>query len=484
MSSRAPPVAGTRLDVLVANVVHLPPGDVEGQQARIEPAGEPSPLTARRGASQADAPPCAATLDRAVSEERLLELAGLGDERAWATIMSRHQAYLHACCRPIVGDSRAQDAVQQAFLSAWHALTHGCDVRNQRAWLATIARRAALQMLREEGPAGQPLPAWTAAESQPHDQHELLARARAALAAVAALPARERDALVWTSLHGRSTRETASALGVSEGALRQLVFRARARARAAAAGLLPTPLLERVCRLMSHGVRRAGGGLHGQLPTPLALNAGEGLMRLTPVLAAAALVGAPLAAVELTQQGAPHGRRGPARIVRQALPGQAERPPAARVAGSRAAVPARHAGAPGQHAQRGQKLAAGAGSQAPEPLTHVPPAVREASAAAQAAGAPSAAGATRSSGTQAGVPPLPTNPLPVATPGPAGLPQGAVPSAPSLSLPTAAGVTQQLSNTVGQVGGTVTTGTGAVLEAARTVGGAASAALSATPRLP
>src|SRR5205823_6529491 len=51
----------------------------------------------------------------------------------------------------------------------------------------------------------------------------------------------ERDALVLTSVHGHSGRATARALGVSEIALRQLVFRARARAKqlAGATALVP-----------------------------------------------------------------------------------------------------------------------------------------------------------------------------------------------------------------------------------------------------
>src|SRR2546421_2384323 len=270
MSSRAPQAPGARLDVLVANVLHLPPGDVEGQPPGTHRAAQLGAVGSRGRAMAGRVLPRQVILRRNASDERLLELAGLGDERAWEAIMERHHTYLLACCRPIVGESSAQDAVQQAFISAWHALLRGCEVRNMRAWLATIARRAALQMLREEGPREQPLPAWAEAETQAHDHHELFIRARAALAAVAALPAHERDALVWTSLQGRSTRETASALGVSEGALRQLVFRARARARAAVGSLVPSTLLSRVYGLMSHGTRRGAGGLPGELPAPVA----------------------------------------------------------------------------------------------------------------------------------------------------------------------------------------------------------------------
>src|SRR5438132_77204 len=87
----------------------------------------------------------------------------------------------------------------------------------------------------------------------PSPDHERSERARATLEAIAALPPREREALVRTSIHGDSGRETALALGVSEDVVRQLVHRARRRARAALRVLLPVPL----GRLAGHGGEHA-----------------------------------------------------------------------------------------------------------------------------------------------------------------------------------------------------------------------------------
>src|SRR5207244_7742951 len=98
--------------------------------------------------------------------------------------------------------------------------------------LLTIARRAALQVVREEGCPSE-LPDVVAEGRSPEEEHERSERARATLEAIAALPPREREALVRTSIHGDSGRETALALGVSEDVVRQLVHRARRRARAA-----------------------------------------------------------------------------------------------------------------------------------------------------------------------------------------------------------------------------------------------------------
>src|SRR5436305_10561269 len=165
-----------------------------------------------------------------------------GDERAFDVIFERYRSPLLAYLRAIVGEAAAQDAVQQALMCAWYSLHRGREVRHLRPWLFTIARRAALEAMRANPPLGE-LTERDGSGGSSSEPIEHSARARAALAAVAELPPRERDALVWTSLHGRSGREAARALGVSEGALRQLVVRARARARAGMQVLVPPAVL-------------------------------------------------------------------------------------------------------------------------------------------------------------------------------------------------------------------------------------------------
>jgi RNA polymerase sigma-70 factor (ECF subfamily) len=470
MSSRVAAACGTRLDVRVANVAHLPPGDVKEQLRGAGADREPGGCERGPGASAGPVQSRHAIQTRYASEERLLKLAALGDERAWEALMRRHQAYLQACCRPIVGESCAQDAVQQAFVSAWRSVLRGCEVRNVRAWLATIARRAALQMLREDGPREQPLARSAAAEQPTHDQHELLARARAALAAVATLPAQEREALVWTSLQGRSTRETASALGVSEGALRQLVFRARARARAAVGGVLPSTLLDHLYRLIAHGGRRVGRGPRGGLPAPLAVHAGEGLARLAPLLAAAALVGAPLAVLDLAAQSAGRATK-PVGARHEVVSPPGERRTQAATHTTRAPTRARVASPP---AERGHPPAASAGAYAPAPAPRV----------LAAGDAPSARAPQRPSGNQGTVAPAITERVPQAPPAPGGLPALPAPNAPALALPSVTGAAQPLANTSGQVTPTVTATTGALLEASRAAAAGAASALPAQRPVP
>ncbi|HWX73887.1 MAG TPA: sigma-70 family RNA polymerase sigma factor, partial [Solirubrobacteraceae bacterium] len=296
----------------------------------------------RRAGAASHARPVRRILLRTASDERLAQLAGAGDRRAFEAITARYGPLLLAHCRGIAKDS-GQDAVQQALMSAWRALQRGEHVRDLRAWLFTIAHRAALQMLRDQGRSSESLPDVAGGRS-PEEQTEQSTRLRSALAALAGLPPRERDALVWTSIHGRSGRDVARALGVSEDTLRQLTYRARTRARAAM-GAFVAPV-GRLAAWAGHALRRAGSCAHRAWASAGPLAPAGKLVGLYPLLATAALVGAPVAVLEL------HGDQ--SKVVAAAHTGATttvrSRPLAARTSGH---VPgAERASAPGWHGRR------------------------------------------------------------------------------------------------------------------------------------
>ncbi len=185
----------------------------------------------------------------------LLRLAREGDARAYEAIIARYREPMRRLCARITPE-RAEDAVQHALLSAWVALERGAPVRELRPWLFSIARNAAIDQargvrseqveLRPDVPGGED-PAVAEARRQEMVQ---------VLEAVAALPERQRRALVDTALHGRATAAVAVDLGLSGGALRQLVHRARSTVRAAVPSVafpMPAWLAELVGE---EGVRR------------------------------------------------------------------------------------------------------------------------------------------------------------------------------------------------------------------------------------
>ena len=172
------------------------------------------------------------------SDEALAERAAAGEERAFAELVRRHKEPLYRLMRRYTGDAdHAYEAAHEAFIAAWRALGRYDSGRPFVAWLRTIAfnkardlaRRRAVHrlllgsdVLEEEG-------ADLAADSAAGAEAKLIeAQDAAALdRAIARLPVKLKEALVLTAFDGRSQREAADILGVSEKSIETRVYRAR-----------------------------------------------------------------------------------------------------------------------------------------------------------------------------------------------------------------------------------------------------------------
>ena len=176
----------------------------------------------------------------------LAELAAGGRHDAFEVLVRRHSPALLRYCRRIgLSGPRAEDALQNALMRAWIALQAGTEVREPRAWLYRIVHNSALNALRSSPDLLRPLEdaseIESAASGAPDAEHRI--DARAALSGVAGLPAMQREAILMSAIDGRSHEEVAHALGVSDGAVRGLLYRARATLRSAAAAVTPQPLI-------------------------------------------------------------------------------------------------------------------------------------------------------------------------------------------------------------------------------------------------
>jgi RNA polymerase sigma factor (sigma-70 family) len=152
-------------------------------------------------------------------------------------------------CRGLLRNpDEAEDAAQQAFLSAHGALLRGAEPRDAGAWLATIARNECLGRIRER--MRRPLPVADADAAVSSSDPVLEATRRADMVApwraVGALAPQQRAAMLLREFGGLSYDELAVALGVSVPAVESLLFRARTKLRlelravaAALGGLLP-----------------------------------------------------------------------------------------------------------------------------------------------------------------------------------------------------------------------------------------------------
>jgi RNA polymerase sigma factor (sigma-70 family) len=144
-------------------------------------------------------------------------------------LYERHgRAVFAHCLRQLRNRSDAEDVAQATFLSAFRSMQNGMQPEREQAWLYTIAhraiadrRRAELRRRRVETPSdlqgleGAPSPA-----VEPTDFSQLRD-------ALSALPEQQRRALLLRESEGLTYREIAEALALSQGAVEQLLFRAR-----------------------------------------------------------------------------------------------------------------------------------------------------------------------------------------------------------------------------------------------------------------
>jgi RNA polymerase sigma factor (sigma-70 family) len=183
---------------------------------------------------------------KAQSDDRLVDMTRSGNDRAFEAIVSRYKSPLLRYCTRILPDGRGEDAVQQAFLNAYNALHRGVEPQALRSWLFGIAHNVSLTILRQRGSAHEQLEPDQVTAEAADKTVERGERLREVLTAVAELPQGQRDAIVLRELAGRGHDEIARELGVTGGAARQLISRARNGVRSAAAAVFPLPLVMRV----------------------------------------------------------------------------------------------------------------------------------------------------------------------------------------------------------------------------------------------
>lgn len=178
-----------------------------------------------------------------VDDEAAL-LAGLrrGDDAAFAVLVGRYSARLLAVTRRLLNQEQdAQDALQDAFLSAFRGLAKFDGDSSLATWLHRIALNAALMKLRTrrrkpeqpidellptylgDGHRRDPGPAWKAlaSDAERAETRELVRRC------IAQLPDSYRVVLVLRDIEELDTAAVAEHLGIEVGAVKTRLHRAR-----------------------------------------------------------------------------------------------------------------------------------------------------------------------------------------------------------------------------------------------------------------
>ncbi len=269
-----------------------------------------------------------------------------------ADLFERHGRMVYGICRTMLRDAHeAEDATQQAFLSAHRSLLGGARVRDPGAWIATIARNECRARISEAMRIALPVPDEDLVEiPDPIDAAERQSHVAELRDALVQLPERQREAVILRYLYGLRYGEVATALGLSRPATEALLFRARRtmriRLRHATAAALVVPLSVRdelALALPGFDAQTGGGaatvGLTGGL-----------LAKLLSAPAGAKVTAATVAISAIGAAGVVESDRPVTDIHAEARPGsvtQSERPGAAIALGARLRASPGQTGNPG-----------------------------------------------------------------------------------------------------------------------------------------
>jgi RNA polymerase sigma-70 factor (ECF subfamily) len=184
-----------------------------------------------------------------LDEATLLERCRGGDLDAFNSLVAFYQDQVYnLCLRMLASPAAAEDAAQEAFISAFRKI-EGMRGPSARSWLLRIAANTCIDELRrrkrrpqvsldvpvagEEGDRTLEVPD----DSAGPEQLALRGEVREALQAeLSLLPADQRLAIILCDIEGLSYEEIASTMGGSLGTVKSRISRGRARLRDALRG--------------------------------------------------------------------------------------------------------------------------------------------------------------------------------------------------------------------------------------------------------
>lgn len=170
------------------------------------------------------------------SDAQLVDRARRGDAAAFEALVHRHLRAVYTVSLAELGNvSDAEDALQDAFVTALQRLDECRNPDRFDAWLVQIARNRARDLRRRRtirltAPLDEAqVRASSASPSADAERSELRARLEAALVKLTDV---QREVVLMHDLEGWKHREIAEVLGLPEGTVRSHLFHARRALRA------------------------------------------------------------------------------------------------------------------------------------------------------------------------------------------------------------------------------------------------------------
>ncbi|MER6387119.1 RNA polymerase sigma factor [Streptomyces sp. NPDC001523] len=158
--------------------------------------------------------------------------AAEGDEEAFEALVHRYgPRMLRLATRLLGSGTEAEDAVQEAFVSAWRKLPEFRGEAGFGTWIHRIVTNRCLNALRTRRPVTDldtvPEPAAPDHQASPARAAESHAAAEALTGAMAGLSSEQRVCWVLREVEGVPYETIADMVGISQEAVRARVFRAR-----------------------------------------------------------------------------------------------------------------------------------------------------------------------------------------------------------------------------------------------------------------
>ena len=152
---------------------------------------------------------------------------GTSENDAFAELIDRHTTMVHAISLSILRNKAdAEDATQTSFLRLWKNRWRLAFVADERAFLARIAQRTAIDVLRTRKKE-EPLDFDSASSRNEHAQTELARELASLTAAIRSLPDELRQVMELQQSGELTSDEMGKVLGIPAATVRSRAARAR-----------------------------------------------------------------------------------------------------------------------------------------------------------------------------------------------------------------------------------------------------------------
>lgn len=169
-----------------------------------------------------------------VDDRELVALAQAGDAAAMSVLLTRHYDYVHALCRRVLRNPHdAEDAGQEALISATRYIATFSGRSSFRTWLHAIARNVCLNMIRANARLPNRSVDDLAGHDEPANAPGTIRDANSVAdrlnidAALAGLPKNLHDAVVLRFVLDMDYAQIADVLGVPLGTVKTWLRRGR-----------------------------------------------------------------------------------------------------------------------------------------------------------------------------------------------------------------------------------------------------------------